>query len=416
MRRPWLVMGLALVLVMLSLPALADTIVLPTPEAARVQQAKLISAVGGRPDRLLASDVPGPVINDEVVKVGVDGGGGVQSVIAEQRLRLTGEGDYAIRERGPARRASSLSADPPPVTRRGAVVWQGFSPGRRDLAARLTLDAQLESTRLPLQVSLSFTPSSGPSQPLGPGGEVPGPGMVRVTITNLTEQPADLPTGSDADPGALASALDRALAVARRPSAARLPATGTGLPKSLSVTGASTIGSVQTVPLRLTGTLTGARFRGPTLAPDGSFAGTLGGSLAGPSRASVTFEADVVAAGRVTLDLTAVAALNAKELTPKGFPSWAAWARSGPSAASRKAALDLLVAVAATGARASSYGPYLGADLIGTGSTTFHYALAPVAAAPRVAQERRPQWWAISLVGLAVLLLLTGAVAVWRRS
>jgi hypothetical protein len=41
----------------LSLAAYADTVQLPTPEAARVQSDDLIRAVGGRPDRLLASTV-----------------------------------------------------------------------------------------------------------------------------------------------------------------------------------------------------------------------------------------------------------------------------------------------------------------------------------------------------------------------
>lgn len=64
-----------------------------------------------------------------------------------------GEGDYQVRERGPARSARSLSDLDPPITKFGAVVWQGFSPGSRELAARLVLDPLLEAPRLPLGVT-----------------------------------------------------------------------------------------------------------------------------------------------------------------------------------------------------------------------------------------------------------------------
>ena len=397
-----------------------QTLRLPTPEAARVQQAKLITAVGGRPDRLLASDVPGPVVNDEVVHVGLAGDGSVVSVLADQRLRLTGEGDYAIRERGPARSAASLSSEPPPVTRRGAVVWQGFSPGRRDLAARLTLDPQLETTRLPLTVSATFAPTSGAARAMGPGGAVPAPGTVRLTITNATAQPADLPTAADVAPSVVAPLLDRARATARRPSAQRLPSTAAGLPAEVHATGVSTVASVQAVPYRLTGSLhldgADASFTGPAIRSDGTFAGTLGGSREG-THESVTFVVSVQGPGRLVLDLTAVAALNPHELLPPdGLASWASWAAGGPSRVARRAALDLLVAVAATGARASSYGPYLGADLEGTGSTTFRYATAPAAAARSAAVVLHPRWGAISLVAVLLMLVIAGAAAIWRRS
>ena len=416
MRTVVLVTSLALVL-----PAYADTVELPTPEAARVQQSRLIVAVGGRPDRLLASHVPGSVVNDEVVAVGIGGDGAVQRVSADQRLTLEGEGDYAIRERGPARSATSLSDEPAPVTQRGAVVWQGFSPGRRDLAARLVLDPQIEAPHLPLTVAVAFTGADGRSGPLPDGGRVPGPGTVTVTVSNATSQPQVLPTAADVDPRLVAAPLDRALALARRPSAARLPSTGAGLPTTVAVTGAAQAQASQAVPLRLTGSLrltgTTGTVTGPAVAPDGTFAGTLGGSDPANGAASVTFAVHAAGAGTLALDLTAVGALNPRELAPPGgFASWAAWAASGPPADQRRAALDLLVHVAATGARASSYSPYLGADLTGTGSTSFRYAFAPPAVPAAVRRELEPRWAAISLAGLAALLLLVNAALLWRRS
>jgi hypothetical protein len=408
------------VLALLPTAAFADSITLPTPEAARVAQSNLILAVGGRPDRLLASQVPGRVVNDETVLVGLAGDGRVQAVSAEQRLQLEGEGDYAVRERGPARSALSLSAEPPPVTRRGAVVWQGFSPGRRDLAARLLLDPLIEAQHLPLTVQVAFVDRAGRAAPLA-GGRVPGAGTVTVTLTNATSQPAELPTAADADAAALAPALDRALLVARHPSAARLPSTDAGLPGAVTVTGAARTQGAQAVPLHLTGALhltgTTGTVTGPATTPtsDGAaFAGTLGGVRGTPS---VTFTAHVAGPGALGLDLTAVAALNPAELSPPdGFATWRAWASSRPPAGARKAALDLLVEVAATGARASSYSPYLGADLVGQGSTTFRYAFAPAAKAAAPTRVLHPRWGPIALTGAGLLALLAGAAAVWRRS
>ena len=412
-------------LLAMALPAHADTLSLPTPGAARVQQNQLIVAVGGRPDRLLTSVVPGPVVNEEVVRVGVGGDGKVRSVVADQRLELTGQGDYAIRERGPARSASSLSAEPPPVTRRGAVVWQGFSPGRRDLAARLTLDPLIEAPHLPLALTVSFTPQDGTSnKQLLEGGRIPGAGTVTVTVTNTTSQPQVLPTAADVDPALLAAYLDRALLAGRRPTALRLPSTDDGLPKTLVVTRAAHIQASQAVPYRLRGSLSlvgaAGTVSGPATTPTATgatFAGTLGGSLPQNAGASVTFTVRVAGAGTLKLDLTAIGALNPSELAPpNGFASWSRWASSHPPPAERKSALDLLVAVAATGARASSYSPYLGADLAGVGSTTFTYSFAAPVEAATVHVALRPRWGAISLAGLALLLLLVNSALIWRRS
>ena len=414
MRRSGGIIGVALLLA----PgvAAADAIVLPTPEAAQVQSARLIVAVGGRPDRLLASDVPGPVVNDEVVRVGLGADGSVRQVVADQRLRLTGEGDYAIRERGPARSATSLTGEPPPVTRRGAVVWQGFSPGHRDLAARLTLDPQIEATRLPLTVSVTFNGSQG----LQPGGRIPGAGRVTVTIRNVSGQPQVLPTAQDVSAQLVAKALDRLRT--RTPSAARLPAIGTGFPATVPLTGKALVSSTQAVPYFLQGALTISGTAGKVIGPattataDGAtLRGTLGGSLPGNAGASVSFTADVAGPGVLQLDLRAVAALNLRELAPpRSFPSWAAWAASGPPRQERKRALDLVVAVAATGARASSYNPYLGADLQGSGSTEFRYSFAP-APVVRASAQLEPKWGALSLAVLAALLILLNSTLLWRR-
>ena len=110
----------------------------------------LLTQVGALPDRLKKTVVPGTADNAEQVEIALGAGGAVSQVHLTQRLVLTGTGDYVVRERGPARQAVGLEGSNPPVTKLGTVVWNGFVPGRRELAARLTLDAGLEATRLPL--------------------------------------------------------------------------------------------------------------------------------------------------------------------------------------------------------------------------------------------------------------------------
>jgi hypothetical protein len=401
--------------------AAADEIELPTSDAAQLAATEILKQLPGfRPDRLLPSDVPGPVVNDEVVHVGIAGDGSVRRVLLDQRLELKGTGDYAVRERGPAREARSLTDDPAPITRKGAVVWQGFSPGSRELAARLLLDPQIEAQHLPLSLSVVFRGRDGAPRSLDPGGVIPGAGTVTVTVRNVTEQPQRLPTGDDVKASAVAPLLDRALRVARHPSPARLPSTDAGLPRRLDVTGPAQVEASQAVPFRLTGDLhlsgTTGTVSGPATTPTAGgarFAGVLGGVEGAPE---VSFTAQASGAGTLVLSLRAVAALDARALQPPGgHRTWAAWARSAPPPAERKAALDLLVQVAATGARATSYSPYLGADLLGSGSTAFVYGFAPAERVTSPRAELQPRWGAIGLAGLALLLIVTNAGLIWRR-
>jgi hypothetical protein len=415
--------AVALLAVVLSaIPSYGDSSIdLPQPAAARGQDLALVcnQAVGATPERCKKSSVPGPVVNDEVVLAYLDGAGTPSRVLLEQRLVLTKVGDYVIRERGPARSAVGLVPDSdPPNTKLGAVVFQGFTPGNRKLGARLTLDAGIEAARLPLGVTVTYDGGSGP-EPLGPAGHVPGAGTVHIRLENQTAQRAELPTGSDADPGLLAGPLDAALKAAQSPPGPRLPSTETILPAHVRVTSPARRQATQSVPLRITGSVrltgtTGA-VTGPGISPlpdGGVIAGTLS---ADPS--TVEFTVDVHEAGTMALQLAAVPTLDPRTLAPpRGLPTWASWARSRPPLAERQAALDLLVTTAATGARASSYSPYLGADLPGTGSTVFRYAFAQAEKSAALQRVLHPKVGAIGLAGVAALMLLVNCALIWRRS
>jgi hypothetical protein len=396
------------VLLTLAGPCYADTIELPTPQADQLGGSELFQALGTSRDQLPGYLAPGPLSNDELVQVETTGDGRVTRVADEQRIQITGTGDYYVRESGPARAATAAGGDAP-VLSLGDVVWQGFATGSRQLAARIELDPEIESRHLPLRIGLTFTAAGGRPTALGTDRQVPGAGTVTLTVENTTAQRLSLPTAADADARLLAGTLDRVLAEARRGGSGRLPTTRAGIPAQLPVTGDATRQAVQLVPLRLSGALS-VRTDGPA----GQLSTVrLDSLLRGTSR----FAVSVRRPGKVALELTAVPALDPAALAPpRGLTSWSAWARSAPPPAERRAALDLLVQAAATGSRASAYSPYLGSQLETRGRTTFRYQLAAARSEGPARARLTPRPVPISLAVLAALALLGCATVVWRRS
>jgi hypothetical protein len=390
-------------------PGHADTIDLPAPQADQLGGSELFQALGTPQDQLPGYLAPGPLSNDELVQVEVSGDGRVTRVRDEQRIRLSGTGDYFLRIAGPARAAVALGGDAP-VLSFGDIIWQGFSTGGRELAARIELDPALESSHLPMRMRLSFT-AAGRRSAVGPDGLLPGPGVLTLTLDNLTRQQVSLPTGADADARQLAPALDRLLAEARG-AGGRLSTTRSGIPAQLRVSAAATRQAAQVMPLRLRGALRVAA-TGQQPAAAAASAVRIDSLLQGSAR----FDLRVSQPGKVALELTAVPALDPRALTPpRGAASWSAWAGAGPPSAERRAALDALVQAAATGSRASAYSPYLGSQLEPRGRTAFRYILAttrPVAAEPA---RLTPRPVPVGLAVLGALALLGSGAVLWRRS
>ncbi len=110
----------------------ASALDLPTPAGQRESDRVLLQQVGARPDRILTSRVPGPVVNDEVVLVDLDGAGAPARVRLEQRLTLTGTGDYQVRERGPGPLGGTALGPPAPrdEVRRGRLAGLLPRPAR----------------------------------------------------------------------------------------------------------------------------------------------------------------------------------------------------------------------------------------------------------------------------------------------
>ncbi len=394
------------------------------PVAAAVQQGlalprplgglPVVGGVGLTKDRLLTSRAPGPVANREAVTVALGPDGTPAAVTVEQRLSITGVGDYQIRERGPARGAEGIGDTVPPVLKLGTVVWQGFSPGRRELAARLTLDAGLEAARLPLAVRAEFTTRDGRRTPLGPGGRVPEPGVVTMTLTNATTVPVTVPIGA-AEPRPAAQALQVLLDAARRPRPGRPPTVGNGLPEEVPgiVTGTASLSAV--AALRVTGSI---RVPGTRATVTGAGAAALadGARINGTLHDTVSFRVDAPQPGRLVLDLMVQPWIDARPLAPPPpSRSWAAWAAANPGRPAQESATRTLLADAANAARAAEYTPYLDADLKGSSVTTYRYVVAAPSLPREAGAALQPRPAAIAAAAVAALLIAVDLGLLWRR-
>jgi hypothetical protein len=90
------------------------------------------------------------------VRVGVDERGRPFSVTATQRLVVSQAGDYYFTIGAPLTDvAPADGSQSTPGLRTGTIIWAGFNPGRRVLAARAILDPVAVASSLPLRVSIS---------------------------------------------------------------------------------------------------------------------------------------------------------------------------------------------------------------------------------------------------------------------
>lgn len=370
--------------------------------------------LGLRPDRLKTSQVPGTVRNREAVTVAVGPTGAPAAVTDEQHLVIRGAGNYVVRELGPAREAVGLGGTVPPVLELGTVVWQGFSPGRRVLAARLSLDPGIEAARLPMRIGLSFAGADGGRAPLLPGGVAPADGTVTVRLTNATTSARVLPTGLPR-PAAAAAVLDRLRRAAARPRPAVPPVASSGLPAVVPgrTTGRREVDVV--APLRVTGTITApggpAAVSGPGLSPVRG-----GAAVAGTLSGAATFTVRVGAGERVGFRFDVRPWLDPRTLAPPApARTWAAWAARPRSARTLAAAGDTMVAGAAAAARAAEYSPYLQADAPGPALSSFTYVAAQPAAERRSAEGLTPRPGAIAAAAVALLAVLGNAELLRRR-
>jgi hypothetical protein len=367
-----------------------------------------------RPDRLLTSQVPGRVVDRESVRVALGPTGAPATVTDTQQLTINGAGNYIVRELGPAREAVGLGDTVPPVLELGTVVWQGFSPGRRTLSARLTLDPGIEAARLPMSVRFTFTDNSGKRAALQSGARAPAAGTVTVTLTNNTTSHRAVQTGV-ASLGPLAGALDRLRRAGNHPRAAVPPTCGHGLPVSLPGRATGSLAVDVVAPLRVTGTITApggsSAIHGPatTPTPDGV-------SLAGTLSSSASFTVAVAAGDRLGLDLDVRPWLDPRTVSPPSpARTWAQWRRAQPTAAAIADATQALVLAAAASARSAEYSPYLQADAPGPDLSTFTYVVAAPPKVLRTVADVQPRPGASAAAAVALLAIIGNALLLRRR-
>ncbi len=112
----------------------------------------------GSTTAIAESLVPQGTTSAEEVRVGVDATGKPVSVVVLQRLRLSKLGDYTFAVPGPiADVETAPGSDSDPGLRHDAIVWAGFSPGHKTLAARVTTRIAPAARMLPLRVTLTRT-------------------------------------------------------------------------------------------------------------------------------------------------------------------------------------------------------------------------------------------------------------------
>ena len=370
--------------------------------------------LGLRKDRLLKSVVPGTASDREDVVVAVGPSGAPAAVTDTQKLVIDGAGNYIVRELGPARAAVGLNDTVPPVLELGTVVWMGFSPGHRELSARLTLDPGIEAARLPMKVSMQLRDAGGHVHALDPGGTAPVDGTLTVTLTNQTTSLRAVDTGT-ADVPPLAATLDKLLRAANSPRVAVPPVAGDGLPTDLPGTLQGQRSLDVVAPLRVSGTL---RVPGATPAVNGPGTRPLadGVALAGTLSGSVDFTVPLRAGQRVALNLDVRPWPDPRTVEPPApAKTWRQWAESNPDASAVTAATDSLVAGAAASARAAEYSPYLQADAPGPDLSTFTYVVATEAQTRRADDGLQPRPGAIALTVVAAAAVVGNAALLRRR-
>jgi hypothetical protein len=302
--------------------------------------------------------------------VGLEGDGSAASVVVTQRIVISRKGDFSFIIPAPATSVSAApGADAQPGLRDIGIVWQGFSAGRRVLAATASLSLTEAEAGLPLSVSV---------RPKGSD--------TAVTLTNIARRPVSYDSGS----APLREVVDALVQLRKLQRQAGQGAISGIL--DVSGTPAGQVTTTATASLRLRGTIAvgGAR---PV-----SVAFKLGNGR--PMQATITLPGRVSPRIDLRVDL-----LPALEILPR--PARLARARNP---------LTTLQAALASVALSWQFRRYLDSpDQLGPSSTTYVYRTVTRQQAVVPAGPRRPSsddtlaivlgatLGGVALVGLAVL-------------
>jgi hypothetical protein len=316
---------------------------------------------------------PGRLSSSQLVRVTIDSTGRPFRVVDVDRIVIARKGDYSFVVAAPVedvRRTAGSGSEP--GLRAGAVVWQGFSPRRRVVAASITLRTRVAVPALPLRVEID-------------GSAVQ---LVNATSAAATTVDAIIPAAS------LAGALDAAKAALEAGAPTPAPVVeATGAVRGVRL--------LARVPLKVRGTI---RYAGR---PPRQVAAVLG---AAPVR--IDGSGDLK-----ELELSVSVPEPASVLRPPGARHWLDLASSGRLPGGRRGtrlAVNRLLAAAL----ALQYRQFLpNPDLNGSTRSSYRYELAERVRAPLAARSDDGSGW---LVPLALALALAGALAcalvLWAHS
>ena len=149
----------------------------------------------------------------ERVVVGLEADGTPNSVRVLQRIAVKALGNYVFAVAAPVRSVlPGPGTESPPGRRQNQILWQGFSPGHRVLAAWADLRPDESVDALPLRVRVT-TEVDGSR--LGPGEKRSGDLQVTLTVENATPVTAKSFT-AEPHPVDLAVVLGRIRSAIRR--------------------------------------------------------------------------------------------------------------------------------------------------------------------------------------------------------
>ena len=316
--------------------------------------------------------------------VGIDERGRPVRVVVRQRLLLSGKGDYQLSISAPVadvRPAPGSQSEP--GLRAGQVLWAGFSPGRKVLAADVTVHIGAAARYLPVRIRVR-----------------PEPGGATLTVANAT-QTAEIEYTGKVHASEMASLLDRTRRVAL--AGRRLQPTYAAFE---GLVGVSKQPARIEAPLKVEGELAF-----PGGAPV-SFERVLGDGL--PLSFSVKARGE--GTPQVRLRVTPVSAVRL--LRPPGASTWAeAVRRGGFSPASL---LRRLIETRMRLVRSDQYGFFLeNPDPNGRGSTVYVYDTVAAPAASVTPPENGGSGGSallIALVAVGSVALAGGAVVLWAHS
>jgi hypothetical protein len=307
------------------------------------------------------------------VGISVDSSGRPFRVVDVDRIAVNRKGDYSFVITAPVEdvRAAAESGSEPGL-RSGAVIWQGFSPGRRLLAAAITLRAAAAVSNLPLRIEAN-------------GSELR---LVNATSGNVATVDAKVPALS------LARALDTTRASLKAGVQPTAPLVETVGP----VRDARLVGRA---PLRVRGTVRFAS--GP------------------PRRVAGVIEDEplrIAGAGPLkALTLSVSVPEPASFLRPPGARSWLDLARSGRFAGGRGATRLAVTRLIAAGLALQFQQFLANPDAGGRTRTTYSYELAARPHAVAAAPPRSGNGWVVPLaVALGLAAAVVGGAVLWAHS